>query len=97
MLTRIIWSILKELPFALWEDKSKDEHKNLSGKDYALKKKREVVHAWTDTSQWKQLITGAFWKTVCVQILHGILRLIAVAVLTILFTFLYVYVRDLFT
>ena len=95
MLSRIIWSILKELPFALWKDKTSAEHKSLSGKDYALKKKREIVHNWTDTTQWKQLITRAFWKTVAQQILWGILRLIAVAVLTVLFTFLYIYARDL--
>ena len=94
MLSRILWNILKELPFALWQDKTSAEHKRLSGKDYALKKKREVVHAWTDTSQWQQLITFSFWKTVAIQILQGILRLIAVAVLTILFTFVYVYIRD---
>ena len=96
MLSRILWNILKELPFALYKDKTSAEHKRLSGKDYALKKRREVVHAWTDKSQWQQLITGTFWRTVCVQILYGILRLIAVAVLTIVFTFLYVYVRDTF-
>lgn len=96
MLTRILFSILKELPFALWEDKSKDEHKNLSGKDYALKKKNDVIHAWTDASQWEQLITWAFWKTVVVQIFWGILKLIAIAILTIVFTLVYVYVRDTF-
>ena len=87
MLSRILWNILKELPFALSKDKTSAEHKSLSGKDYALKKKREIVHAWTDKSQYTQLITWAFWKTVCVQTLQGILRLIAVAVLTVLFTF----------
>ena len=94
MLSRILWNILKELPFALYKDKTSAEHKNLSGKDYALKKRRDVVHAWTDTSQWQQLITWTFWRTVAIQTLHGILRLIAVAVLTVVFTFVYVYVRD---
>ena len=96
MLGRILWGILKELPFALWEDKSKDEHKNLSGKDYIHKKKREVVHAWTDKNQYTQLITFSFWKTVAVQIFWGILKLIAIAILTIVFTLVYVYVRDTF-
>ena len=96
MLGRILWGILKELPFALWEDKSKDEHKNLSGKDYALKKKREVVHAWTDKNQYTQLITWEFWKTVATQIFWGILQLIAIAILTVAFTLVYVYVRDTF-
>lgn len=97
MLTRILWAILKELPFALWEDKNRDEHKSLSGKDYALKKKREVVHAWTDKSQWEQLITRAYWYTVLVAMWHALLKALAVGILTIVFIFIYVYVRDLFT
>jgi len=31
MLGNIIWSILKELPFAVYRDKTSDENKNLSG------------------------------------------------------------------
>lgn len=96
MLARILWGILKDLPFALWEDKSKDEHKELSGKDYALKKKREVIHAWTDNSQYTQLITFAFWKTVLVAVWHALLKAIAVGVLTLVFTLIYVFVRDTF-
>ena len=96
MLARILWGILKQLPFALWEDKSKDEHKVLSGKDYALKKKNDVVHAWTDKSQYMVLITVAFWRTVAIQIFWGILKLIAIAVLTVVFTLVYVFVRDTF-
>ena len=96
MLGRILWGILKELPFALWEDKSKDEHKNLSGKDYALKKKREVIHAWTDTAQWKQLTTRAYWRSVLVAVWHALLKALAVGILTIVFTLIYVFVRDWF-
>ena len=96
MLTRILWGILKELPFALWEDKSKDEHKNLSGKDYARKKKNELVHNWTDKEQWNSLLTRAYWYTVLAAMWHALLKALAVGVLTIVFTLVYVFVRDWF-
>ena len=96
MLGRILWGILKELPFALWEDKSKDEHKNLSGKDYARKKKNELVNNWTDKDQWKQLTTRAYWYTVLVAMWHALLKALAVGILTIVFTLIYVFVRDSF-
>ena len=97
MLTRILFTILKQLPFALWEDKTSAEHKALSGKDYARKKKNELVNNWTDAQQWKQLTTRAYWYSVLVAVWHALLKALAVAVLTLLFTFLYVYARDLFT
>ena len=70
MLGNIIWSILKDLPFAVYRDKNSPENKNLSGRDYVTRKRRLAVSNWTDPDQWRQLITFAFWFDVIKQVFH---------------------------
>jgi len=83
MLGNIIWSILKELPFAVYRDKTSDENKNLSGTDYVRRKRKEVVNNWTDRDQWRQLITFAYWFAIIQEVLRIFLAALLVGIVMI--------------
>ena len=84
MLGNIIWSIIKELPFAVYRDKTSEENKNLSGRDYVTRKRKEAVSNWRDVNQWRQLITLAYWWSIVREVLRIFLAALAVGVIMVL-------------
>ena len=95
MLGNIIWSIVKELPFAIYKDKTSEENRNLSGKDYVTRKRKEVVNNWTNVNQWRQLITFQYWFGIVKEVLRIFAAALAVGVIMILGIVIYFTIASL--
>lgn len=83
MLGNIIWSIVKDLPFAIYKDKTSEENKNLSGKDYVTRKRKEAVSNWTDVNQWRQLITFQYWFGILKEVARIFLAALVVGIIMV--------------
>ena len=96
MLGNIIWSIVKELPFAVYKDKTSDENRNLSGKDYVTRKRKEVVHNWTDRDQWRQLITFGYWFNIVKEVFRIFAAALVVGIVMVVGLVVYFNIIKLF-
>ena len=96
MLGNIIWSIVKELPFAVYKDKTSEENKNLSGKDYVTRKRKEVVNNWTDRDQWRQLITFGYWFNIVKEVFRIFAAALVVGIVMVVGLVVYFNIIKLF-